>query len=183
MKLYGSRNFAFASLCLGTGRAGATYDYDAGLDDEAGEGRGWFQSIRRARFRCWRTATDATESAAIVHYIAEKFRQSGSASMICVAAPEAYQAGRSLCADRAGCILAIAQHRFALPEDKRVAALEPTAIWQSAGRGKGDRALATSPYIAGEAFTRQTTRCSYCLWAFVSPAGTGWRLASPTSIA
>jgi glutathione S-transferase len=62
---------------------------------------------------------------------------------------------------------AIAQHRFALPEDKRVPQLEPTSMWLL-GRGLRvfEKTLATREFIAGDAFTLADILATHCItWA------------------
>jgi len=169
MKLYGSRNSRSLRCVWALEEAGATYDY-VRVWMMKGEGQApWFKSVNPAGKIPVLEDGDLTltESAAIVHYIAEKFPQSGLLPADLRSRAEAHRWTFYALTELEPHLWAIAQHRFALPEDKRVAALEPTAIWQFGRAAKViEKRLATSPYIAGEAFTLADIVVFHCLvWA------------------
>jgi glutathione S-transferase len=107
------------------------------------------------------------ESGAIVDYVGEKFPASG----LVPAAP----AARAQCrrwmffavTELEQPLWTIAKHRFALPKERRVAAIEETARWEFAGAAKLlDEALDGRNYICGETFTGADILLAHTLaWA------------------
>lgn len=169
MKLYGSRNSRSLRCVWALEEAGATYDY-VRVWMMKGEGQApWFKAVNPAGKIPVLEDGDLTltESAAIVHYIAEKFPQSGLLPSDLRSRAEVHRWTFYALTELEPHLWAIAQHRFALPEDKRVAALEPTAIWQFSRAAKTvEKRLAASPYIAGEEFTLADIVMFHCLvWA------------------
>lgn len=169
MKIYGSKNSRSIRPVWTLEEAGATYDYQR-IWMMKGEGQSpAFKAINPAGKIPVLVDGDLTltESVAQMIYIAEKYPDAklipsdprGRAEMnrwifYTVTEFEPY-------------IWAIAQHRFALPEDKRVPAMEPTAAWLVARALRVyEKTLATRSFIAGETFTLADILLTHCvLWA------------------
>lgn len=169
MKLYGSRNSRSLRCAWALEEAAANYDYQR-VWMMKGEGQApWFKAINPAgKIPVLVDGNLAlTESAAIVFHIADRFPESGLMPVDPVARAEVYRWVFHAVTELEPPLWAIAQHRFALPEDKRVPALEPTSVWQFSRAARAVEArLNTSPYIAGDAFTLADIIVFHCLvWA------------------
>ncbi|MBL8310804.1 MAG: glutathione S-transferase family protein [Burkholderiales bacterium] len=169
MKLFGSRNSRSLRCVWALEEAGASYDYQR-VWMMKGEGQApWFKEINPAGKIPVLQDGDLklTESAAIVYYIAEKFPASGLLPDDLRLRAEVHRWTFFALTELEPHLWAIAQHRFALPEDKRVAALEPTSIWQFGRAARTiEKRLGVSPYIAGDAFTLADIVVFHCLvWA------------------
>ena len=108
-----------------------------------------------------------TESAAIVMYVADKFLASSLMPIEAALRAEVFRWIFYAVSEIEPHLWAIAQHRFALPEDKRVPAVEPTCIWQLQRSMRViEKALDARPFIAGEAFSAADILVTHCLtWA------------------
>lgn len=169
MKLFGSRNSRSLRCVWALEEAGATYDYQR-VWMMKGEGQApWFKAINPAGKIPVLQDGDLTlsESGAILHYIAEKFPHSGLMPGDPRARAEVHRWTFYALTELEPHLWAIAQHRFALPEDKRVNALEPTAIWQFARAVRAvEKRLAAVPFIAGNDFSLADILVFHCLvWA------------------
>lgn len=169
MKIFGSRNSRSLRCVWALEEAGATYEYQR-VWMMKGEGQApWFKGINPAGKIPVLQDGDLTltESAAILHYIAEKFPQSGLLPSDLRTRAEVHRWTFYALTELEPHLWAIAQHRFALPEDKRVAALEPTSIWQFGRAAKAvEKQLSASPYIAGDEFSLADIVVFHCLvWA------------------
>ena len=108
-----------------------------------------------------------TETGAIGLWVAEHFADAG---LLPTDAAARAQAWRWLCyclTELEQPLWTIAKHRFALPEKRRLPAIEDTARWEF---GKAAdllaRRLETSPWLAGEHFSLADIVASHCLaWA------------------
>jgi glutathione S-transferase len=156
MKVYGSKNSRSIRPVWALEEAGAIYDYQR-IWMMKGEGQSpAFKAINPAGKIPVLVDGDLTltESMAQVFYIAEKYPASNLLPIEPSARAEVYRWVFYAVTEVEPHLWAIAQHRFALPEDKRVPQLEPTSLWQL-GRGLRvfEKTLATRPFIAGDAFT------------------------------
>jgi glutathione S-transferase len=97
-------------------------------------------------------------------YVADKFPRAGLIPSDAIARAEMYRWIFFAVSEIEPHLWAIAQHRFALPEDKRVPALEPTAAWQLARALRAiEKRLAHAPYMAGDDFSLADILCFHCL--------------------
>lgn len=157
MKLYGYRNGRTLRALWVLEEAGAAYEY-VEVDLFNGEAReAWFLKLNPAGKVPVLVDGDQviTESAAICLHIAEKFPQ--SALLPPAGTPErseCYKWISFVLTELDSALWAVAKHRFALPEDKRVPAVLDTAAWEY---GVAARILAAGvagkPYLVGDAFT------------------------------
>lgn len=169
MKLYGSKNSRSLRCVWALEEAGATYDYQR-VNMMKGEGYapaykavnplGKIPALQDGELTL-------TESMAIVQYVADKFPQSPLLPTDAISRAEAHRWVYYAVTEIEPHLWAVAQHRFALPEDKRVAALEPTTVWQLARSLRPiEKALAARPFIAGDAFSMADIVVFHCLvWA------------------
>jgi glutathione S-transferase len=169
MKLYGSRNSRSLRCAWALEEASVTYDYQR-VWMMKGEGQApWFKGINPAGKIP--VLVDGhltlTESSAIIMYVADKFPSSRLMPLDAAARAEVLRWVFYVVTEIEPHLWAIAQHRFALPEDKRVPAVEPTVMWQLARALRPvERALSDRPFIAGDAFSAADILTSHCLiWA------------------
>jgi glutathione S-transferase len=169
MKIYGSKNSRSIRPVWALEEAGATYDYQR-IWMMKGEGQSpAFKAVNPAGKIPVLVDGDLTltESMAQVVYVAEKYPASNLLPSASTARAEVYRWVFYAVTEVEPHLWAIAQHRFALPEDKRVPQLEPTSLWQL-GRGLRvfEKTLATRPFIAGDAFTLADILVTHCItWA------------------
>lgn len=169
MKLYGSRNSRSLRCVWALEEAGAEYEYQR-IAMMKGEGQSpAFKAINSAgKIPVLQDgAMTLTESMAIVQYIADKFPQSQLLTEDRATRAEIYRWVFYAVTEVDPHLWAIAQHRFALPADKRVAALEPTTAWQLARSLRPiEKALSAQPFIAGADFSMADIVVFHCLvWA------------------
>lgn len=169
MKLYGSKNSRSLRCVWALEEAGATYDYQR-VNMMKGEGYapaykavnplGKIPALQDG-------ALTLTESMAIVQYVADIFPQAALVPDDPAARAEVNRWAYYAVTEVEPHLWAIAQHRFALPEDKRVAALEPTTVWQLARSLRPiEKTLAAQPFIAGAEFSLADIVVFHCLvWA------------------
>ncbi len=169
MKLYGSRNSRSLRCVWALEEAGATYEYQR-IWMMKGEGQSpAFKAINPAGKIPVLQDGDLTltESMAIVLYVADKFPQSPLLPEHAAARAQVHRWSYYAVTEVEPHLWAVAQHRFALPEDKRVAALEPTLQWQLARALRPiEKTLVAQPFIAGDAFSMADIVVFHCLvWA------------------
>ncbi len=169
MKLYGSKNSRSLRCAWALEEAGATYDYER-VNMMKGEGQSpAFKAINRAGKIPVLTDDDMTltESMAIVMYVAEKFPASPLMPASAVQRAQVFRWIFYVVSEVEPHLWAIAQHRFALPEDKRVSAIEPTCVWQLQREFRViETMLAEGEFIAGDAFSAADIVLTHCLtWA------------------
>ncbi len=169
MKLYGSKNSRSLRCVWALEEAGATYDYQR-VNMMKGEGYAPAYKAVNAlgKIPAFQDgALTLTESMAIVQYVADIFPQAALVPTDAAARAEVNRWVYFAVTEVEPHLWAIAQHRFALPEDKRVAALEPTTVWQLARSLRPiEKALAAHPFIAGAAFSMADIVVFHCLvWA------------------
>ena len=169
MKLYGSKNSRSLRCVWALEEAGATYDYQR-VNMMKGEGYapaykavnplGKIPALQDG-------ALTLTESMAIVQYVADIFPQAALVPDDPAARAEVNRWAYYAVTEVEPHLWAIAQHRFALPEDKRVAALEPTTVWQLARSLRPiEKTLAAQAFIAGAEFSLADIVVLHCLvWA------------------
>ena len=166
MKLCGSRNSRSLRCAWALEEAGATYEYQR-VWMMKGEGQSpAFKAINPTGKIPVLIDGELTltESAAIVMYVAEKYPDSRLMPTDLVARAEVFRCIFYVVTEVEPHLWAIAQHRFALPEDKRVAALEPTLVWQLHRALRVlERTLATRPFIAGDTFSAADILVTHCL--------------------
>ena len=166
MKLYGSRNSRSLRCVWALEESGAEYEYQH-VAMLKGEGQSpAFKAVNPAgKIPVLQDgAMTLTESMAIVQYIADKFPRSGLLVEDIVTRAEIYRWVFYALTEVEPHLWAIAQHRFALPEGKRVAALEPTTTWQLArSQCPIEKALSAQPFIAGAAFSMADIVVFHCL--------------------
>jgi glutathione S-transferase len=169
MKIYGSKNSRSIRPVWALEEAGATYDYQR-IWMMKGEGQtAAFKAVNPAGKIPVLVDGDLTltESMAQVLYIAEKFPASKLSPNDLPARAEMYRWIFFAATEVEPYLWALAQHRFALPEDKRVPQLETTTFWQL-GRGFRviEKVLAQRAFVAGEAFTAADILVTHCItWA------------------
>ena len=169
MKLYGSKNSRSLRCVWALEEAGATYEYQR-VNMMKGEG---YAPAYKAVNPLGKIPAlvdgelTLTESMAIVQYVADKFPLAALLPDTTAARAEVYRWVYYTVTEVEPHLWAVAQHRFALPEDKRVAALEPTTVWQLARSLRPiESALAVRPFIAGAAFSMADIAAFHCLvWA------------------
>lgn len=169
MKLYGSKNSRSIRCVWALEEAGTTYDYQR-IWMMKGEGYSpAFKAINPAGKIPVLIDGDLTltESAAIVMYVADKFPNAALMPTDIVQRAEAFRWIFYLVSEVEPHLWAIAQHRFALPEDKRVPALEPTSTWQLQRALRVlDKSLASRHFVAGDTFTVADIVATHCMtWA------------------
>ena len=169
MKLYGSKNSRSLRCTWALEEAGATYDYQR-VWVMKGEGQSaGFKSINSAgKIPVLMDGhLSLTESVAIVLYIAEKFPDAPLMPSHLVERAEVFRWIFYAVSEIETHLWAIAQHRFILPEDKRVPALEATSAWQlQRALRAAETTLAAHPFIAGDAFSAADIVVTHCLtWA------------------
>ena len=169
MKLYGSKNSRSLRCVWALEEARADYEYQR-IWMMKGEGdTPAFKAINPLGKIPVLQDGDMTltESMAIVQYVADKFPQSSLLPDDAAARAQVHRWAYYAVTEIEPHLWAIAQHRFALPEDKRVAALEPTTVWQLARSLRPiEKALAAQPFIAGAAFSMADIVVFHCLvWA------------------
>lgn len=169
MKLYGSKNSRSLRCAWALEEAGATYDYQR-VWMTKGEGQS-------AAFKAVNPAgkipvlTDGvltlTESVAIVMYVAEKFPNAPLMPATAAQRADVFRWMFYMVSEVEPHLWAIAQHRFALPEDKRVPAVEPTCVWQLQREFSViEKALSERPFIVGTTFSAADILTTHCLtWA------------------
>jgi glutathione S-transferase len=169
MKIYGSKNSRSMRPVWALEEAGATYEYQR-IWMMKGEGYSpAFKAVNPSGKIPVLVDGDLTltESMAQVFYIAEKFPESNLLPRDPIARADVYRWVFYAVTEVEPHLWAIAQHRFALPEDKRVPQLEPTSLWQL-GRGFRvfEKILSTREYIAGNTFTLADILSTHCItWA------------------
>lgn len=166
MKLFGSRNSRSLRCVWALEEANATYDYQRVWMTKGDGQKPEFKAVNPAgKIPVLQDgALTLTESVAIMFYVADKFPQAGLIPADAIARAEMYRWIFFAVSEIEPHLWAIAQHRFALPEDKRVPALEPTAAWQLARALRAiEKRLAHAPYMAGDAFSLADILCFHCL--------------------
>jgi glutathione S-transferase len=169
MKIYGSKNSRSIRPVWALEEAGATYEYQR-ISMMKGEGQSpAFKAVNPSGKIPVLVDGDLTltESMAQVFYIAEKLPASDLLPSDPSARADVYRWVFYAVTEVEPHLWAIALHRFALPEDKRVPQLEPTSLWQL-GRGFRvfEKVLSTREYIAGNAFTLADILATHCVtWA------------------
>jgi glutathione S-transferase len=172
MKLYGSRNSRSLRCVWALEEAAARYDY-VRVNMMKGEGLApAFKAINPAGKIPVLVdgAMTLTESAAIVMYVADKFPDSRlmpAGLHESFARAEIFRWIFFVTTEIEPHLWAIAQHRFALPEDKRVPAVEPTCQWQlQRALRVVEKTLATRAFMAGDAFSAADILVTHCMtWA------------------
>ncbi len=169
MKLYGSKNSRSLRCTWALEEAGATYDYQR-IWMMKGEAQSpAFRAIHPAGKIPVLTdgAMTLTESVAIVLYVAEKFPESLLMPANVVQRAEVLRWIFYIVTEIEPHLWAIAQHRFALPEDKRVPAVEPTCVWQLQREWRSlESRLEAHTFVAGDAFSAADVVATHCLmWA------------------
>lgn len=169
MRLYGSKNSRSLRCVWALEEAGATYDYQR-VNMMKGEGYApAFKAVNPlGKIPALQDGTlTLTESMAIVQYVADKFPEAALMPTDPAGRAEVHRWIYYAATEVEPHLWAVAQHRFALPEDKRVAALEPTTVWQLARSLRPiETALAAEPFIAGAAFSAADIVVFHCLvWA------------------
>lgn len=169
MKLYGSKNSRSLRCAWALEEAAATYDYQR-VNMMKGEAQ-WpaFKAINGAGKIPVLTDGDMTltESMAIVMYVVEKFPDAQLMPVNGTHRAEVFRWIFYVVSEVEAHLWAIAQHRFALPEDKRVPAIEATCVWQLQREFRViEKTLITRPFISGEAFSAADILLTHCLtWA------------------
>jgi|JI10StandDraft_1071094.scaffolds.fasta_scaffold566212_1 glutathione S-transferase len=166
MKLFGSRNSRSLRCVWALEEANATYDYQRVWMTKGDGQKPEFKAVNPAgKIPVLQDgALTLTESVAIMFYVADKFPQAGLIPSEPIARAEMYRWIFFAVSEIEPHLWAIAQHRFALPEDKRVPALEPTAAWQLARALRAiEKRLAHAPYMSGDAFSLADILCFHCL--------------------
>lgn len=169
MKLYGSRNSRSLRCAWALEEAGATYDYQR-IWMMKGEGQSpAFKAVNPAGKIPVLADGDLTltESSAIVMYVAEKFPDAQLMPSDAKTRAEAFRWLFYTVTEIEPHLWAIAQHRFALPEDKRVPGVEPTVAWQlQRALRPVEKVLAEREFIAGGVFSVADIIMTHCLtWA------------------
>ena len=166
MKLYGSKNSRSLRCAWALEEAGATYEYQR-VNMMKGEGYApAFKAINPlGKIPALQDGElTLTESMAIVHYVADKFPQSRLLPEDSATRAQVHRWAYYAVTEVEPHLWAVAQHRFALPEDKRVPALEPTTVWQLARSLRPiEEALVAQPFIAGAAFSLADIVVFHCL--------------------
>lgn len=95
-----------------------------------------------------------TESAAIIAYLGDKFPASGLMPRETTWRADCMRWILFAVTELEQPLWTIAKHRFALPKDKRVAAIEETSRWEFSKAAKLlEQALGSRQYICGDAFS------------------------------
>lgn len=169
MKIYGSKNSRSLRPVWALEEAGATYDYQR-IWMMKGEGQSpAFKAVNPAGKIPVLVDGEltVTESMAQVFYIAEKFPHANLMPTDASDRAEVYRWVFFAVTEVEPALWALAQHRFALPEEKRVPQLEPTSLWLiERGLHVFDKTLAKQSFIAGSAFTLADIIVTHCItWA------------------
>lgn len=169
MKLYGSRNSRSLRCAWALEEVNATYDYQR-IWMMKGEGQSpAFKAVNPAGKIPVLTDGDLTltESSAIVMHVSEKFPAAQLMPQDAQARAEVFRWIFYTVTEVEPHLWAIAQHRFALPEDKRVPSVEPTVAWQlQRALRPVEKVLAEREFIAGNAFSAADILMTHCLiWA------------------
>ena len=176
MKLFGYRNGRTLRALWTLEEAGARYEY-VEVDVLRGEGRQpWFLQIN-AGGKVPVLLDDGaviTESAAVCMHIAEKYPEAGLLPPVATAQrTRLYQWISFVLTELDAPLWTIAKHRFALPKERRVAAVIDTAIWEFelAARLLG-AALRETPYLDDDRFTLADILAGHTLlWAKAARIG------------
>lgn len=149
--------------------AGATYEYQR-IWMMKGEGQSpAFKTINPAGKIPVLTEGELTlsESAAIVMFVADRYPDAPLMPAEAAQRAEVFRWIFYAVTEVEPHLWAIAQHRFALPEDKRVPALEPTCTWQLERAFRPiEQLLVERPFIAGATFSAADILVTHCLtWA------------------
>ncbi len=166
MKLFGSKNSRSLRCVWALEEANATYDYQRVWMTKGDGQKPEFKAVNPAgKIPVLQDGTlTLTESVAIMFYVADKFPQAGLIPSDPAARAEMYRWTFFAVSEIEPHLWAIAQHRFALPEDKRVPALEPTATWQLSRALRAiEKRLADTPFMAGDVFSLADILCFHCL--------------------
>ena len=166
MKLFGSKNSRSLRCVWALEEANASYDYQRVWMTKGDGKKPEFKAVNPAgKIPVLQDgALTLTESVAIIFYIADKFPQAGLIPSEPTARAEMYRWIFFAVSEIEPHLWAIAQHRFALPEDKRVPALEPTAAWQLARALRAiETRLTHAPFLAGDMFSLADILCFHCL--------------------
>ena len=169
MKLYGSKNSRSLRCTWALEEVAASYDYQH-VWLMKGEGQSpAFKAINPAGKIPVLSDGDMTltESVAIVMYVAEKIPDAALMPTNTEQRAEAFRWIFFIVTEVEPHLWAIAQHRFALPEDKRVPAVEATCVWQLQRELRVlEKFLNTRPFISGDTFTAADILVTHCLtWA------------------
>jgi len=169
MKLYGSRNSRSLRCAWALEEAQVAYDYQR-VWMMKGEGQAsWFLAVNPAgKIPVLEDGgLTLTESVAIVLHIADRYPQSPLLPPVGPARSDALRWIFYAVTELEPPLWGIAQHRFALPADKRVAGIEPTLAWQlQQALRPVNAALGRRDYIAGDAFSAADIVLTHCLsWA------------------
>jgi glutathione S-transferase len=169
MKLYGSKNSRSLRSVWALEEAGATYDYER-VNMMKGEGHSpAFKAVNPAGKIPVLVdgALTLTESGAIVMYVADSFPDASLMPTSPAARAEVFRWIFFIATEVEPHLWAIAQHRFALPEDKRVPAVEPTCVWQLKRALRVlEKTLTHRPFLAGDAFSAADILATHCMtWA------------------
>ena len=166
MKLYGSKNSRSLRCTWALEEVGAAYDYQH-VWMIKGEGQSpAFKTINPAGKVPVLTDGDMTltESVAIVMYVAETFSDTTLMPANVRQRAEVFRWIFFVVTEVEPHLWAIAQHRFTLPEDKRVPAVEATCIWQLQRQLRVfEKTLSTRPFIAGDDFSAADILVTHCL--------------------
>ena len=169
MKLYGSKNSRSLRCAWALEEVAASYDYQH-IWLMKGEGQSpAFKAINPAGKIPVLIDGEMTltESVAIVMYVAEKFPDAALMPTDAKQRAEALRWIFFVVTEVESHLWAIAQHRFALPEDKRVPAVEATCVWQLQREFRVlEKFLSVRPFITGDTFTAADILVTHCLtWA------------------
>ena len=169
MKLYGSKNSRSLRCAWALEEVEASYDYQH-VWLMKGEGQSpAFKAINPAGKIPVLSDGDMTltESVAIVMYVAEKFPDTALMPTDAKQRAEAFRWIFFVVTEVEPDLWAIAQHRFALPEDKRVPNVEATCVWQLQRELRVlEKFLSARMFISGDTFTAADILVVHCLtWA------------------
>jgi glutathione S-transferase len=169
MKLYGSKNSRSLRCVWALEEAGVAYEY-VRVNMMKGEGHApAFKAINPAGKIPVLVDGEMTltESAAIVMYVADGFPSAGLMPSSPAERADVFRWIFFVATEVEPHLWAIAQHRFALPEQMRVPAVEPTCVWQLKRALRViEKTLTTRPFIAGEAFSAADILATHCMtWA------------------
>jgi len=169
LKLYGYPKSRSLRATWALEEAGAEYDY-VKVDLMKGEGRQpAFLTINPSGKVPALIDGDLiiTESAAVMTYIGEKFPASGLVPTANPARAAYFQWVAFTISELEQPLWTLAKHRFALPENLRVPAIEPTALWEFAkAAGVLHQHLQGREYVAGEHFSGADIMVGHTLsWA------------------
>ncbi|MCX7892608.1 MAG: glutathione S-transferase family protein [Burkholderiales bacterium] len=166
MRLYGCHNTRSLRAAWALEEAGAPYEY-AFVNLFKGEGR-------RPEFLALNPGGKLpvlvdegfalTESGAIVAYVADRFPASGLLPADARRRAECLRWMFFAIGELEQPLWTIAKHRFALPAERRVPAIEPTAAWEfGVAAGLVADALGARAFLVGDAFTAADILVAHCL--------------------